>query len=104
MQVFDAANVSPPVRIRFPFAGDRISLEESSGRRKISDLLSERGVPRSLRGMQPVIEDARGILWVPGIRRAGVARVGPKTETIWIARWFGPLPVDRALSGGASRG
>jgi len=104
MQAFDAASVSPPVRIRFPFAGDRISLEESSGRRKISDLLSERGVPRSLRGMQPVIEDARGILWVPGIRRAGVARVGPKTETIWIARWFGPLPVDRALSGGAPRG
>lgn len=103
MQVFDASALSPPVRIRPPHRGDRIALEDSAGRRLLSDLLSEKGVPRSERTMQPILEDGRGILWAPGIRRAGLALVGPETRAIWIARWFGPLPADRSLHGGSSR-
>ncbi len=103
IQVFDAAALAPPVRIRLPRAGDKIALEEITGRRHLSDLLSERGIARSRRMGQPVLEDGRGILWAPGIRRAGVARVGADTKRIWIVRWIGPLPADHGLHGGSSR-
>jgi tRNA(Ile)-lysidine synthase len=103
IQVFDASSLSPPVRIRLPRAGDRIALEDVPGRKHLSDLLSEKGIARSRRLGQPVLEDDRGILWAPGIRRAGVAHVGPETTKIWIARWFGPLPADHGLHGGSSR-
>jgi tRNA(Ile)-lysidine synthase len=106
-QVFDAADLDLGrfPRIRPPRPGDRLALEYSGGHGRLSDLVSERGVPLRLRSGQPVIEDPDGrILWAPGIRRAGIALVRESTQVLWIARWFGPLPVDRAAAGGKSRG
>jgi len=103
-QAFDADAVQPPARIRLPRKGDRILLEDFTRSRKLFDLLSERGIPRSRRAEQPVLEDAQGVLWAPGIRRAGRALVSEQTRRIWIVRWFGRLPVDQAWIGGASRG
>jgi tRNA(Ile)-lysidine synthetase-like protein len=95
--------VRPPFRFRCPHPGDLLQMEDSAGSRKLSDLLSERMVPRALRGEQPVLEDAEGILWAPGIRRAGRALVNMRTERIWIVRWSGDLPADKAAHGGRSR-
>lgn len=103
VQVFDAGLLCPPFWVRRARPGDFIELEESAGSRKLSDLLSERMVPRSLRAEQPVLEDAGGILWAPGIRRAGRALVHMRTERIWIVRWSGELPADHAAHGGSSR-
>ena len=104
LQVFDASALRHPIRLRPPVDGDRVAIEDGAGSRKVSDLLSERGVPRALRGRQPILEDEAGILWVPGIRRAARGLVGARTEKIWIVRWLGHLPSDRALMGGESRG
>jgi tRNA(Ile)-lysidine synthetase-like protein len=103
VQVFDADLVRPPFRVRRARPGDFLELEDSAGSRKLSDLLSERMVPRTLRAEQPVLEDAGGILWAPGIRRAGRALVHMRTERIWIVRWSGALPADHAAHGGSSR-
>jgi tRNA(Ile)-lysidine synthetase-like protein len=103
VQVFDASEVRFPVALRSPKGGDRIAMEDGQGSRSLSDLLSERGVPRSLRADQPVLEDAAGILWAPGIRRAARAMVGEGTRRFWIVRWFGRLPSERGLKGGTSR-
>jgi tRNA(Ile)-lysidine synthase len=102
MQVFDADDLNPPFRVRPPRDGDRVAIE-GGGTKKVSDLLAERGVPRSVRDRQPVIEDASGILWVPGIRRADRALVDAHTDRLWVVRWIGRLPVEAALVGGETR-
>ena len=89
------------MRIRAPRSGDRIAI--GGGTKKLGDLLAERGIPRSLRAQQPVIEDTLGILWIPGVRRADRALVGAATDRIWTVRWIGRLPVDAALMGGETR-
>jgi tRNA(Ile)-lysidine synthase len=104
LQVFDMGEVRFPVTLRAPRVGDRLRMEDGQGSRKLSDLLSERGVPRPLRAGQPVLEDAEGILWVPGIRRAARAFVGAGSSGVWVVRWFGRLPSEAALKGGATRG
>jgi len=104
MQVFDADAVRLPAQIRLPQEGDRLITGEAAGSHNLADLLSERGIPRSLRSRQPVIEDTEGILWVPGIRRAPRARIADGTKRIWIVRWVGGLPVDQAVMGGGTRG
>lgn len=101
-QVFDADALRPPFRMRSPRNGDRVAIG-GDGTKKLADLLAERGVPRSIRGRQPVIEDASGILWVPGIRRADRALVDASTERLWVVRWIGRLPVETALVGGETR-
>jgi tRNA(Ile)-lysidine synthase len=103
VQVFDADLVRPPCRFRFAQPGDVLAMEDSAGSRKLSDLLSEMMVPRAMRAEQPVLEDAGGVLWAPGIRRAARALVSDKTARIWIVRWSGDLPADHAALGGSSR-
>jgi len=103
MQAFDADSIHPPARIRLPRKGDRIRIAADSGSRKLVDLLSERAIPRSVRSGQPVLEDREGILWLPGIRRADRARIGPNTKRIWVVRWSGPLPAEAALTGGETK-
>ena len=102
MQVFDVDALRPPLRVRPLREGDRVAIG-GGGMKKVVDLMAERGIPRSLRGGQPVIEDSSGILWAPGIRRADRAMVGTGTDRIWVVRWIGKLPVDAALMGGETR-
>lgn len=78
------------VRARRP--GDRLRLR--SGRRKVSDLLVDLGVPRALRGLVPVVADADDEpLWVPGVGR----RMGdpPRREPVrlWLTATRG-RPTD----------
>jgi tRNA(Ile)-lysidine synthase len=103
VQVFDAGEIRPPMLARVPAEGDRLLMEDGKGSRLLSDLLSERGVPRDLRADQPILEDAGGVLWAPGIRRAARALVGTRTRRIWIVRWQGRLPSEDAPIGGDSR-
>ena len=64
-----------PFTIRGVRDGDRIVLAGRSGTRKLSDLFINEKIPRRIRPQIPLLCDAQGILWVPGI---GVAqRVAP---------------------------
>lgn len=102
MQLFDVDAVHPPFIVRSPVEGDRIEVAEE-GTKKVADLLSERGVPKSFRADQPVIADSEGILWIPGIRRTHRAMVDEDADRVWVVRWIGKLPVDAALMGGETR-
>jgi tRNA(Ile)-lysidine synthase len=102
-QVFDADGVRPPLHWRGLRPGDRLRRPGAAGSRKVFDLMGEMGIPASIRAQQPVLEDADGILWVPGVRRAGRAEISGSTRRLWIVRWSGELPADRRLSGGTSR-
>ena len=51
------------VRARRP--GDRIRTR--SGSQSVADAMIDAGVPRVARDLVPVVEDERGLLWVPGV-------------------------------------
>lgn len=63
------------LRIRLRQPGDRILLRGLQGRKKLSDLFIDEKVPRLLRDHWPILTDAAGVLWVPGLR-AGARAVG----------------------------
>ncbi len=59
----------PPFTIRTIQPGDR--LEVQPGRwKKVKFLLQTHRVPQWIRSWLPVVEDARGLLWIPGVAQA----------------------------------
>jgi tRNA(Ile)-lysidine synthase len=78
----DAASISPPVVLRRPKTGEKIRPLGMAGRRKISDILSEAGIPRILRLRAPVFADRRGIFWVVGRRQDDRVKIHDGTREI----------------------
>ena len=66
------------VRTRRP--GDRISPVGMKGTKKLQDLLVDAKVPRDERDWIPIVADARGIVWVVGLRLDRRAAAAPKTS------------------------
>lgn len=56
-----------PLRLSYRREGDRIRPAGRQGQRKLSQLFQEAGVPPWLRDSWPIIRDAEGVLWVPGL-------------------------------------
>jgi tRNA(Ile)-lysidine synthase len=71
---FDMSLLGGELAVRTWREGDRISI--GAGSKKVSDVLSERGVPHSVRPYVPVILAGEEVIWVPGCRRAPVAYPG----------------------------
>jgi len=69
-----------PLLVRRRRPGDRLVPFGMKGRKKLSDLMIDGRVPVHLRDEIPVIEDARGIVWVPGVVSAERTRIGPRTR------------------------
>ena len=85
-KVYFDANVVVAPRIRMYRAGDRVHpWAWSSGRRRISDLLGESGVPVELRVRFPVVVDSEDeVLWVPGLLRSKQGPVVDTTSKVWM--------------------
>lgn len=81
--ILDEAAVAPPLRLRVPARGDRFHPLNAPGGRLLSDLFLDRRIPAAERTGWPVLEDAEGILWVPGVATAHRARVRPETWSCW---------------------
>jgi tRNA(Ile)-lysidine synthase len=64
----DADRVSFPLLVRVREPGDRYRPLGLRGTAKLHDLLIDRKVPREVRDSLPVVLDAKGIVWVPGLR------------------------------------
>jgi tRNA(Ile)-lysidine synthase len=79
---FDAARIRPPVRARPYRRGDRMRPHGMSGRRKLSDLFTDRKVPRKRRAACWVVEDREEIVWVPGVSTSESTRVIPETREV----------------------
>ena len=69
-----------PWTVRLPLRGDRVRLLGAPGSRTLARLLQDSRIPRRLRAAWPVVADADGILWVPGIGVAERVRVQPGTQ------------------------
>ncbi len=56
------------------------------GHKKVSTLLSERGVPRERRSAQLVVCDRERIVWAVGLTTCHRARVHADTKQVWQLR------------------
>jgi tRNA(Ile)-lysidine synthase len=73
-----------PLLVRAWGAGD--ALYTTSGRRKVSDVLTDARVPPSRRAAWPVVCAGEEIVWVPGVRRADVWLVELGVDAVRV-RW-----------------
>lgn len=63
--------------------GDRMRLM-GGGSKKTQDVFVDTKVPRWLRSQWPVVCIDRDIVWIPGVRRAGIEWIAPYQETGWV--------------------
>ena len=89
----DADRVVRPLRVRARRPGDRYRPLGLEGTVKVQDLLVDRKIPREWRDSIPVLEDARGILWVPGFRVDHRTRITEDTKTALRVEMIGRHPV-----------
>ncbi len=79
----DAETLSWPLRVTAPQPGLRLAPLGLQGHtRKVSDLLSEAGVPWRLRARWPVVWSGEQVVWLPGVRVAHGARVTQATRQV----------------------
>jgi tRNA(Ile)-lysidine synthase len=90
----DADRVVSPLRVRGRRSGDRYRPLGLPGSVKIQDLLVNRKIPREWRDSLPVVEDAEGIVWVPGFRVDHRTRITEDTETALRVEMIGTLPIQ----------
>ncbi|MBI2940360.1 MAG: tRNA lysidine(34) synthetase TilS [Chloroflexi bacterium] len=75
-----AAGLDLAVRRRRP--GDRLVPLGMDREKKVQDLLVDAHVPRAARDAVPIVVNARGIVWVAGVRMDDRCRVRPETDAI----------------------
>lgn len=86
--VFDVDQLpSDEIWIRMRKNGDRISLFGKDGSKKVKDVLIDAKLPKMYRIMYPIITSGEKILWLPGIRRSGIAPVTEQTRRFLYLEW-----------------
>lgn len=95
---FDESALVLPLVVRTRQPGDRMEPVGLNGTKKVQDIFVDAKIPRSKRDEWPIIADAAGrILWVPGLRRSGHARVDSSTaSTIRVTVLPGRCPEETA--------
>ena len=76
----DASTIVPPLTIAHRAPGDRIQPLGFPYAKKLQDVLVDAHVPRHLRDALPIVRDAKGIVWIPGVTVAETRRVTPASK------------------------
>ena len=64
-------NITLPLYLRNKLPGDKISLYNSPGTRKISDIFIDKKVPKEKRETYPILVDAKDqIIWIPNLKKS----------------------------------
>ena len=77
---FDYANIEGIPMFRHRRPGDRIILYADGRGKKLQDFLTDRKIPARKRNQLLLLASGSEILWIPGIRRSAVHRIGEQTE------------------------
>jgi tRNA(Ile)-lysidine synthase len=80
--VLDADRIEGSLVVRTRRPGDRISPLGMKGTKKLQDVLVDAKVPRDERDRVPIVADARGIVWVVGLRLDRRAAAVPETRRL----------------------
>jgi tRNA(Ile)-lysidine synthase len=70
------------LQVHYFQAGARFWPAGARGPKKLQDFLVNRKIPRYLRPYIPMVSDARGLIWVAGLRVAEPVKVTPATRGI----------------------
>ncbi len=81
-QVFDAARISGPLRVRTRRVGDRFHPLGLKGTKKVQDYFVDRGVPAPSRDCVPLLTANDTILWVVGHAPSAEAAVTDATKDL----------------------
>jgi tRNA(Ile)-lysidine synthase len=71
----DADRIVPPLAITHRAPGDRVQPLGFAHEKKLQDVLVDAHIPRQLRDDLPIVRDATGIVWIPGVTVAETRRV-----------------------------
>jgi tRNA(Ile)-lysidine synthase len=74
--------IREPIAVRTFRAGERVRMLGAPGSRTVARLMQDRRIPGPLRASWPVVADAEGILWIPGVGIAERCRVGARTRRV----------------------
>lgn len=78
----DFETISAPYAVRTIEEGDRVRLLNAPGSRKVSDILADKKVPRSLRGEVPILTASGRIVWIVGIGIADEVKITERTGKV----------------------
>ncbi|MBM3335712.1 tRNA lysidine(34) synthetase TilS, partial [Candidatus Sumerlaeota bacterium] len=95
-QYFDADQIEGSLVLRHRRVGDRFRPLGAPGERKLKQFLIDCKVPQEWRDQLLLLCDARGILWVVGVRTGDRARLTAKTTNILRVRVKFERPTRRA--------
>ncbi len=84
--IFDAELVRGNLVLQNAHDNGRIEMG-SGGGKYLPSVLQEAGIPAGLRDRVAVLADERGVLWVPGVRRAVEAYIRPTTTICLMIAW-----------------
>ena len=76
----DAARIVPPLRVTHRVPGDRVQPLGFAHEKKLQDVLVDAHIPRHLRDTLPIVRDASGIVWIPGVTVAETKRVTSSSD------------------------
>jgi tRNA(Ile)-lysidine synthase len=93
----DAHKVAFPLQVHYFRAGARFWPVGAPGPKKLQDFLVNRKIPRYLRPYIPMVSDARGLIWVAGLRVAEPVKVTPATRCILEIRLSSIRPATRRI-------
>ena len=79
---FDADAISERFTVRPRRRGERFAPFGGPDERRLKSLLSDAGIPRWERARIPLLDADGAAVWVVGLRRGSVARIGPHTRRI----------------------
>ncbi len=100
-EYLDRDRVALPLTVRSRRPGDRYRPLGMEGRKPVKKILAEVKVPLSHRGLIPVVEDQKRIIWLAVHRPNHYCRVGPDTREV-IELSFEPLQSVGIGAGGAA--
>lgn len=79
---FAMTDIEPPLVIRAPRPGDRMRPFGMKGRKKLSDIFSDKKIPLRQRDKSLVVTDQKQILWLVGVATNESSRITAETEKI----------------------
>jgi len=90
--VFDAERLPKDVSVGPWRQGEKLEPFGLGGHIKVGDLFTNLKIPKPLRALWPIVRANKQIIWIPGLKRASIAPITPKTLHLLKMQVIGEIP------------